>query len=37
LTYDELMAISEVKSQDLSAALDRFTDAVSPRYKNLLD
>lgn len=37
LSYAELLAIAEVKSGDVSAALDRFSEAVQPRYRNLLD
>jgi hypothetical protein len=37
LTFAELQAIAEIKPNDVSAALDRFSDAVAPRYRNLLD
>jgi hypothetical protein len=37
LSYAELLAIAEIESKDVSAALDRFSAAVQPRYRNLLD
>lgn len=37
LSYAELLAIAEIKPGDMSAALDRFSAAVQPRYRNLLD
>lgn len=37
LSFAELLAIAEIDSQDVSAALDRFSASVPPRYRNLLD
>lgn len=37
MKYQELMAIAEISTQDLSAALDRFARSAPPRYRNLLD
>ena len=37
LTYRELMALADIQPQDISAALDRFSQAVPRRYQRLLD
>jgi hypothetical protein len=37
LTYRELEAIADITPQDVSAALDRFSEAVPRRFRNLLD
>lgn len=37
LTYSELMALADISPQDVSEALDRFSQAVPPRFERLLD
>lgn len=37
LTSRELMAMADVTPQDVSEALDRFSQAVPPRFERLLD
>ena len=37
LPYEELMAIARVSVEDVSRALDYFTETVPERYKELLD
>jgi hypothetical protein len=36
LPYDELLAISEIKPQDVDAAVDFAEEAFPPRYRGLL-
>lgn len=37
LTYSELMALADITPQDVSEALDRFSQSVPPRFERLLD
>lgn len=37
LTTSELMAMADITPQDVSEALDRFSQSVPPRFERLLD
>lgn len=37
MPIDELLRMADITAQDVSKALDRFSEAVPPRYKELLD
>lgn len=37
LTQRELLALADITPADISAALDRFSRAVPPRFRRLLD